>query len=58
MKRLQRKIKILRAKLKEIRTDLFFQSLTKEEKIMFFNSLKLLSEFEDILIIKYILNRK
>jgi hypothetical protein len=58
MKRLQNKIKRLRAGLQELRGDLFLQSLPKKEKEMFYNSLKLLGEFEDIIIIKYILKNK
>jgi len=54
MKRLQNKIKALRIKLGEIRSDLFFQSLSKEEKTVFYNSLKLLNEFEDNLIINHL----
>jgi hypothetical protein len=58
MKRLQNNIKRLRAGLQELRGDLFLQSLPKKEKEMFYNSLKLLGEFEDIIIIKYILKNK
>lgn len=58
MKKLQNKIKALRVKLQELRNDLFFQSLSKEEKEVFYNSLKLLSEFEDMLIINHIINKK
>lgn len=52
MQKLQSKIKKLRAELQELRFEM--KDIPKEEKEIFYNSLKLLSEFEDILIIKYI----
>lgn len=58
MKKLQNKIKTLRLKLQELRTDLFFQSLSKKEKEIFYNSLKLLNEFEDSLIINHIVKKE
>ena len=58
MKRLQNKIKALRAKIKDLREDLFFQSLPKEEKELFYNSLRQLNDFEYCLIINHIVKSK
>lgn len=57
MKRLQNKIKVLRLKLNELRSDLFFQSMKLNEKKLFYASLKNLNDFEDILIINYIMKK-
>jgi len=58
MNRLQNKIKKLRAGLQKLRGYLFLQSLPKKEREKFYNALKELGEFEDLLIIKYILPKQ
>lgn len=57
MKRLQAKIRTLRAKLQELRMDLFFQSLPEKERKIFYDALRKLNDFEDVLIINHIMKK-
>ena len=44
--------------LREKRKDLFFQSLPKEMKEKYYNALRLLDEFQDDIIINYLIKKK
>ena len=55
MEKLQNKIKTLREKLQELRVDSSFQKLSQKDKKVFYDSLKKLNDFEDTLIIKYLI---
>ena len=44
--------------LTEKRKDLFFQSLPEEMKTKFYNALRLLNEFQDDVIINYLIKKK
>lgn len=57
MKRLQTKIRTLRVKLQELRANPLLLNLRKEEKEVFYEALKKLGEFEDMLIINHIIKK-
>lgn len=52
---LQKIIKKSRRQLQEVRFNEQFSTLQKKEKELFYNSLRLLNDFEDTIIINYIL---